>query len=179
MEGGMHMKCPYCGNLTSRVLNSRPVIEDDSIKRRRQCEKCQRRFTTYEKIETVPLMVIKKNQSREVFYRDKLFKGILRACNKRNISIERIEGLVDTIENEIINGEVREISSTQIGEIAMKHLKEVDEVSYIRFASVYKQFVCIEEFITELENIKRLKMHKDVMRTSIEIDKANISVSEI
>lgn len=151
------MKCPYCGNLTSKVLNSRPVNEDDAIKRRRQCEKCNRRFTTYEKIETIPLMVIKKNQSREVFDRDKLFKGIVRSCNKRNISLERIEELVHTIETKILNSEIKEISSTQIGEIAMQYLRELDEVSYIRFASVYKQFVCIDEFITELENIKRLK----------------------
>ncbi|MBE6022695.1 MAG: transcriptional repressor NrdR [Cellulosilyticum sp.] len=151
------MKCPYCGSITSKVLNSRPVNEDDSIKRRRQCESCSRRFTTYEKIETVPLMVIKKNQSREVFDRDKLFKGILRSCNKRNISIEQIETLVHTIETQLFNRELREISSTQIGEITMQLLREVDEVSYIRFASVYKQFICIDEFITELENIKRHK----------------------
>lgn len=156
-KGETLMRCPYCGNLTSRVLNSRPVVEDDSIKRRRQCEKCNGRFTTYEKIETVSLMVIKKNHSREVFDKNKLFKGILRSCNKRNIPIERIEELVNTIETQILNSDVKEISSTEIGEITMQHLKEVDEVSYIRFASVYKQFVCIDEFITELENIKRLK----------------------
>lgn len=151
------MKCPYCGYATSRVLNSRPVSENDSIRRRRQCEKCERRFTTYEKVETVPLIVIKRDQTREVFERDKLYKGILRSCNKRNISIEQIEDLVDSIENQIASYEVREISSKQIGEITMKYLKDLDEVSYIRFASVYKQFVCIDEFITELENIKRVK----------------------
>ena len=155
------MKCPYCGNIASKVLNSRPVNEDDSIKRRRQCERCNRRFTTYEKIETVPLMVIKKNKSRQVFDRNKLFKGILRSCNKRNIPIERIETLVHTIETQILNRELMEISSTEIGEITMRYLMEVDEVSYIRFASVYKQFVCIDEFITELENIKSIKEHKD------------------
>ena len=151
------MKCPYCGYATSRVLNSRPVSENDAIRRRRQCEKCERRFTTYEKVETVPLIVIKRDQTREVFERDKLYKGILRSCNKRNISIEQIEDLVDSIENQIASYEVREISSKQIGEITMKYLKDLDEVSYIRFASVYKQFVCIDEFITELENIKRVK----------------------
>lgn len=151
------MKCPYCGYVTSKVLNSRPVNEDDSIKRRRQCEKCNKRFTTYEKIETVPLIVIKKNDTREVFDRNKLFKGILRACNKRNIPIEQITQMVNAIETQILNYEIREISATQIGEIAMKHLKEIDEVSYIRFASVYKEFRCIDEFITELENIKRFK----------------------
>lgn len=156
------MKCPYCGYTTSRVLNSRPVSENDSIRRRRQCERCEKRFTTYEKIETVPLMVIKKDHSREVFDHDKLFKGILRSCNKRKISIEQITCLVDRIENDIAIQEEREIASTKIGEIAMAYLKELDEVSYIRFASVYKEFVCIDEFITELENIKRVKNDKEV-----------------
>ena len=151
------MKCPYCGYSTSKVLNSRPVNENDSIRRRRQCESCNKRFTTYEKIESIPLVVIKRDKSREVFERDKLFKGILRSCNKRNISIEQIEDLVDTIENQICNGEKKEVSSTEIGEMTMQALKNLDEVSYIRFASVYKQFVCIDEFITELENIKQLK----------------------
>lgn len=151
------MKCPYCGDGTSKVLNSRPVIENDSIRRRRQCENCNKRFTTYEKIETIPLVVIKRDKSREVFERDKLFKGILRSCNKRNISLEQIEDLVDTIENQIYNREKKEVSSTEIGEMTMQALKNLDEVSYIRFASVYKQFVCIDEFITELENIKKLK----------------------
>lgn len=149
------MKCPYCGGVASKVLNSRPVNEEDAIKRRRQCEQCNKRFTTYEKIESIPMMVIKKNHSREIFDRNKLFKGIFRSCNKRNISIERIEELVDLIETQIINGEAREISSTQIGEITMSYLKELDEISYIRFASVYKQFEYIDEFIEELENIKK------------------------
>lgn len=151
------MKCPYCGEGTSKVLNSRPVNENDSIRRRRQCEACHKRFTTYEKIESIPLVVIKRDKSREVFERDKLFKGILRSCNKRNISIDQIEELVDMIENQIYNKEKKEISSTEIGEMTMQALKNLDEVSYIRFASVYKQFVCIDEFITELENIKKLK----------------------
>lgn len=151
------MKCPYCGNITSKVLNSRPVNEEDSIKRRRQCECCNKRFTTYERVERIPVMVLKKNQSREVFNRDKLFKGILRSCNKRNIPIEQIDVLVDRIETQISDSEEKEVSSTQIGEIAMQYLKEIDEVSYIRFASVYKQFVCIDEFIIELENIKKQK----------------------
>lgn len=151
------MKCPYCGYSISKVLNSRPVNEDDSIKRRRHCEKCNKRFTTYEKIESVPLMVIKKDNTREVFNHDKLFNGVLRACNKRNISIDQITDLVNKIETQIFNAEVSEIPTTQIGEITMNYLKELDEVSYIRFASVYKQFVCIDEFITELENIKKLK----------------------
>lgn len=154
------MRCPYCGHTVSKVLNSRPVNEDDSIKRRRQCEKCNKRFTTYEKIETTPLMVVKKNHTREVFDRDKLFRGILRSCNKRNISMERLKELVNQIEVQILNLEVEEISSTKIGEITMEHLRKLDEVSYIRFASVYKKFVCVEEFITELENIKKDKINE-------------------
>lgn len=151
------MKCPYCGEMASKVLNSRPVNEIDSIKRRRQCERCNRRFTTYERVESIPMMVIKKNHSREVFDRDKLFKGIFRSCNKRNISVERIENLVDVIEMQIVNSEAKEIASTQIGEITMSYLKELDEISYIRFASVYKQFECIDELIEELESIKEYK----------------------
>ena len=151
------MKCPYCGGMASKVLNSRPVNEEGSIKRRRQCESCNRRFTTYEKIEMIPIMVIKKNHSREIFDRDKLFKGIFRSCNKRNISAPRIEALVDAIETQIVNSEVKEIASTQIGEITMRYLRELDEISYIRFASVYKQFESIDEFIEELESIKEHK----------------------
>ena len=115
------MKCPYCGGMASKVLNSRPVNEEGSIKRRRQCESCSRRFTTYEKIEMMPIMVIKKNHSREIFDRDKLFKGIFRSCNKRNISVQRIQALVEAIETQIFNGEVKEIASTQIGEITMRY----------------------------------------------------------
>ena len=154
------MKCPYCGGMASKVLNSRPVNEEGSIKRRRQCESCSRRFTTYEKIEMMPIMVIKKNHSREIFDRDKLFKGIFRSCNKRNISVQRIQALVEAIETQIFNGEVKEIASTQIGEITMRYLREFDEIAYIRFASVYKQFESIDEFIQELESIKEYKMKK-------------------
>lgn len=154
------MKCPYCGGMASKVLNSRPVNEEGSIKRRRQCESCSRRFTTYEKIEMMPIMVIKKNHSREIFDRDKLFKGIFRSCNKRNISVQRIQALVEAIETQIFNGEVKEIASTQIGEITMRYLRELDEIAYIRFASVYKQFESIDEFIQELESIKEYKMKK-------------------
>jgi len=151
------MKCPYCGYSTSKVLNSRPVNDDGSIRRRRQCEKCDKRFTTYEKVETVPIMVMKRNMTREPFERDKLLKGILRSCNKRSISIDQIELLVDEIENQIGGMETKEISSITIGEITMQRLRALDEVSYIRFASVYKQFTSIDEFIIELEDIKKLK----------------------
>lgn len=151
------MKCPYCGYSTSKVLNSRPVSDNTTIRRRRQCEKCDKRFTTYEKIEMIPIMVIKRNMTREPFDRDKLLRGIVRSCNKRSISIEQIEELVDSIENQISGKETKEISSTVLGEMTMQKLKILDEVSYIRFASVYKQFTNIDEFIEELENIKRLK----------------------
>ncbi|PHV71099.1 transcriptional regulator NrdR [Sporanaerobium hydrogeniformans] len=151
------MKCPYCGFGTSKVLNSRPVNENETIRRRRQCEQCERRFTTYEKVETIPIMIIKRNMTREPFDREKLLKGIVRSCNKRSISIEQIEGLVDEIENAISTMETKEISSTTIGQMTMEHLRNLDEVSYIRFASVYKQFKSIDEFITELENIKKQK----------------------
>ncbi len=154
------MKCPYCGHLGSKVLNSRPVNEDDSIKRRRQCESCNRRFTTYEKIEAMPLIVIKKNNTREVYDSEKLFGGIVRACDKRNISLERIKQAVEDIENKLFSLDTDEITSVQIGEVTMKYLRELDEVSYIRFASVYKEFSCIEEFITELNNIKSTKNEK-------------------
>ena len=151
------MKCPYCAYTTSKVLDSRPMGDNDAIRRRRQCERCNKRFTTYEQVESIPLMVIKRDGSRELFERNKLLGGILRSCNKRNISISQIEELVDSIENEIYNRENKEIESIELGELTMKELKGLDEVSYIRFASVYKKFVCIDEFITELENIKAVK----------------------
>lgn len=151
------MKCPYCGYIMSKVLNSRPIDDNKSIRRRRQCERCERRFTTYEKIECIPVMVLKTNQIREPFDREKLLKGIVRSCNKRNITIEQIEELVDQIENQIYLNEQKEITSSEIGELAMNCLKQVDEVSYIRFASVYKKFKDINEFIVELENIKKYK----------------------
>ncbi len=151
------MKCPYCGFSTSKVLNSRPVNENETIRRRRQCEQCEQRFTTYEKVETIPIMIIKRNMTREPFEREKLLKGIMRSCNKRSISLEQIESLVDEIENYISTMEKKEISSTTIGQITMERLRKLDEVSYIRFASVYKQFMSIDEFITELENIKKQK----------------------
>ncbi|NLI90427.1 MAG: transcriptional repressor NrdR [Epulopiscium sp.] len=148
------MKCPYCGSTLSKVLNSRPVEETNSIRRRRQCEKCEMRFTTYERVEAIPIIVIKRNKTREPFDRDKLLRGILRACNKRIVSLEQIEGIVDEIETLILNSSTKEISSIELGEMVMEKLKEIDEVSYIRFASVYKQFKNINEFIIELEKIK-------------------------
>lgn len=152
------MKCPYCRSTFLKVLNSRPVEENDYIRRRRQCEDCGMRFTTYEKIEKIPIMVIKKNKAREPFDREKLLSGILRAFNKREASLSEIEGIVDEIENTIINSSGKEITSNELGEIVMEKLKEIDEVSYIRFASVYKKFKDINEFIVELEKIKKDKL---------------------
>lgn len=159
----MSMKCPYCGYIMSKVLNSRPVDDNKSIRRRRQCEQCEKRFTTYEKIECIPIMVLKTNQTREPFDREKLLKGIVRSCNKRQISMEQIEIVVDQIENQVYLSERKEITSSEIGELAMSYLKQLDEVSYIRFASVYKKFKDIDEFITELEQIKKHKIKKPLL----------------
>lgn len=148
------MKCPYCDYSISKVLNSRPVEDNKSIRRRRQCEKCEQRFTTYEKIEMMPIIVVKRNETREPFDRDKLLKGIVRSCSKRFITIEQIQKIVNEIELILDTSEKKEVTSTEIGELAMEKLKELDEVSYIRFASVYKQFKDIDEFILELERIK-------------------------
>ncbi len=149
------MKCPYCSSALSKVLNSRPVEETNSIRRRRQCEECEMRFTTYERVEEIPIIVVKRNQTREVFNREKLISGIMRSCNKRIVTLDQIEGLVDEIENIILNSMAKEVSSIELGEMVMEKLKEIDEVSYIRFASVYKQFKDINEFILELEKIKK------------------------
>ena len=152
------MKCPYWGSTLLRVSNSRPVEENNAIRRRRQCEECEMRFTTYEKVEVIPIMVIKRNKVRENFDREKLLRGILRACNKRIVTLSQIEGIVDDIENAISNSLSKEILSSELGEMVMERLKEIDEVSYIRFASVYKQFKDINEFIRELEKIKKEKI---------------------
>ncbi len=152
------MKCPYCSSTLSKVLNSRPVEETNSIRRRRQCEECEMRFTTYERVEVIPIIVVKRNQTREPFDREKLLRGILRSCNKRIVTLDQIEGLVDEIENKILNSSTKEVSSIKLGEMVMEKLKEIDEVSYIRFASVYKQFKDINEFILELEKIRKGKI---------------------
>lgn len=151
------MKCPYCGSTLSRVLNSRPVEENNSIRRRRQCEQCEKRFTTYEKVETIPIIVVKRDQTRETFDREKLLRGIMRSCSKRSVTLNQMEQLVDEIENIVSNSSSKEIASKALGEMVMEKLKEIDEVSYIRFASVYKQFKDINEFIFELEKIKKEK----------------------
>ena len=145
------MKCPFCNQDNTRVVDSRPVEDTNSIRRRRLCDVCGRRFTTYEKVESIPLTVIKKDQNREQYDRGKIQAGILRACYKRPIPIEKIEEIMDAIEGEILNTEEKEIYSTRIGEIVMEHLKELDAVAYVRFASVYREFKDVSTFMDELK----------------------------
>lgn len=145
------MRCPFCNQDNTKVVDSRPVEDTNSIRRRRMCEVCGKRFTTYEKVETIPLSVIKKDQNREQYDRSKMQAGILRACYKRPISVEKIEEMIDSIEGAIFNTEEREISSTKIGEIVMEHLKNLDPVAYVRFASVYREFKDVSTFMDELK----------------------------
>ncbi|ABN51688.1 MAG TPA: transcriptional regulator NrdR [Hungateiclostridium thermocellum] len=147
------MKCPYCGYIEDRVIDSRPTDEGSAIRRRRECSKCLKRFTTYEKVESLPIMVIKKDKSRQAFDREKLLNGILRACEKRPVSIEQLEKLVDDIESQIHNSLQREVTSKDIGEMVMAKLKNLDEVAYVRFASVYRQFKDINTFMDELRKL--------------------------
>ncbi len=147
------MKCPFCGYEESKVIDSRPTDEGEKIRRRRECISCSNRFTTYEIIESVPIMIIKKDKSRESFNRDKLLKGLMRACEKRPVPIDTLERIVDEIESEIQNSLDREITSVKIGELVMDKLKDVDEVAYVRFASVYRQFKDINTFMSELKKL--------------------------
>ncbi|MBQ6569307.1 MAG: transcriptional regulator NrdR [Clostridia bacterium] len=147
------MKCPFCGNVESKVIDSRPTDEGERIRRRRECLSCGKRFTTHETIETVPLMVIKRDRTREPFDRDKIIRGFLRACEKRPVSIEAIENAVNDIESDLQNSLDREVTSEYIGELCMDKLKTIDEVAYVRFASVYRQFKDINTFRDELEKL--------------------------
>ena len=147
------MKCPYCGFEESKVIDSRPTDEGEKIRRRRECLNCTKRFTTYEQIESLPIMVIKKDKTRETFNRDKLLTGMLRACEKRPVSIDQLEGMIDEIETTIQNTLDREVTSEKIGELVMDKLKAVDEVAYVRFASVYRQFKDINTFMSELNKL--------------------------
>ena len=148
------MKCPYCGYSESKVIDSRPTDEGERIRRRRECLNCAKRFTTYEVIETVPVVVVKKDKSREAFDRNKLLNGLLRACEKRPVPLETLERIVDEIETLLQNSLDREVPSTIIGTYAMDKLKKVDEVAYVRFASVYREFKDINTFMDELNKIK-------------------------
>ena len=145
------MKCPFCGEDNTRVIDSRPADDNSSIRRRRLCDACQKRFTTYEKVETIPLVVIKKDNNREQYDRSKIEAGVLRACHKRPISIYQINELVDAVETEIFNREEREISSKKIGELVMERLKNLEAVAYVRFASVYREFKDVNTFMDELK----------------------------
>lgn len=147
------MKCPFCGHLEDRVIDSRPTDEGTSIRRRRECTNCLKRFTTYEKVESLPLMVIKKDKTRQIFSREKILNGLLRACEKRPVSISDLEKLVDEIESKIYNTMQKEITSQEIGEMVMAGLKKLDEVAYVRFASVYRQFKDINTFMEELRKL--------------------------
>lgn len=147
------MRCPFCSCDDSKVIDSRPTDEGERIRRRRECTGCGKRFTTYEIIETVPIIVVKKDHSREVFDRNKLFRGMLRSCEKRPVSLEQLEAAVDSIEAQLQNGFDREVTSESIGEMAMEKLRNLDEVAYVRFASVYRQFKDINTFMEELAKI--------------------------
>lgn len=147
------MKCPFCGYEESKVIDSRPTDEGEKIRRRRECIACNKRFTTYEIIESVPIVVVKKDKSRQAFDRVKLFNGMLRACEKRPVSIEQIDRIVSDIEAELQNSLDREVTSIHIGELAMDKLKALDEVAYVRFASVYRQFKDINTFMDELAKL--------------------------
>ena len=145
------MKCPFCGEENTKVIDSRPAEENNSIRRRRQCEVCGKRFTTYEKVETIPLIVIKKDDNIEPYDRSKIERGIVRSCHKRPVSYDQIVSTVEEIEAEIFNKEEKEISSNEIGEIVMDKIKELDQVAYVRFASVYREFKDVNTFMDELK----------------------------
>ncbi len=147
------MKCPFCNKDNTRVIDSRPADDNNSIRRRRQCDECKRRFTTYEKIEAIPLVVIKKDNNREPYDRSKIEAGVFRSCHKRPISVDQITTIVDEVENAIFNREDKEIPSNIIGGIVMDKLKELDAVAYVRFASVYREFKDVNTFMNELKKI--------------------------
>ncbi|QHQ62062.1 transcriptional repressor NrdR [Anaerocolumna sedimenticola] len=147
------MKCPFCGKENTRVIDSRPADDNSSIRRRRQCDECSKRFTTYEKVEAIPLVVIKKDNNREPYDRAKIEAGVFRSCHKRPISVDQINALVDEVENAIFNLEEKEVPSSIIGEILMDKLKDLDPVAYVRFASVYREFKDVNTFMNELKKI--------------------------
>lgn len=147
------MRCPYCGEVESKVIDSRPTDDGERIRRRRECLSCKKRFTTYEVVETVPLMVVKKDGSREAFDRQKLLNGLMRACEKRPVSFDALEQAVDEIEQTLSNTMNREVTSLEIGEQAMQQLKNIDEVAYVRFASVYRQFSDVQSFWEEVRGL--------------------------
>lgn len=147
------MRCPFCEHLDSKVQDSRPAEEGATIRRRRECLACGKRFTTYEKVEVLPLIVVKKNGQREVFDPDKLLMGVIKACEKRPVEMAKLESMVDDVERELANAMVREISSQTIGELVMERLRDIDKVAYVRFASVYREFKDLQSFARELEEL--------------------------
>ncbi len=147
------MKCPFCGQDNTRVVDSRPADDNSSIRRRRMCDVCGKRFTTYEKVETIPLIVIKKDLTRQQYDRSKIEAGVMRACYKRPIPIQKINEMIDAVETEIFNREEKEIESKEIGEIVMDRLKELEAVAYVRFASVYREFKDVNTFMDELKKV--------------------------
>jgi transcriptional repressor NrdR len=151
------LRCPFCGHDEDKVIDSRPAEDGAAIRRRRECISCGRRFTTYEKIENLPLLVIKKDGTRQPYDRDKLISGLLKSCEKRPVSTAQIEKLADSVELQIQNSLRREISSQEIGEMVMVHLKQLDEVAYVRFASVYRQFKDVNSFLQELNDMLNRK----------------------
>ena len=152
-QGGYSMKCPFCETSDTRVIDSRPTEEGHAIRRRRECDNCGKRFTTYEKIEEVMFMVVKKDGRREAFDRSKILNGILKACEKRPVPMAEIENIVSQIERGLNNMMEKEVESKVVGEIIMEHLKELDEVAYVRFASVYRQFTDVNTFVAEIEKL--------------------------
>ncbi len=147
------MRCPFCGNEDTKVIDTRSMEDNSAIRRRRLCEKCNERFTTYERVDTIPLTVIKADNTRESFDRNKILKGVMMSCNKRSVSVDQIEQLVTDIETQVINTMRKEISSKELGEMVMERLKDLDDVAYVRFASVYRKFKDIDSFMKELSKI--------------------------
>ena len=151
------VKCPYCNASDTKVIDSRPADDNSSIRRRRQCETCGKRFTTYEKLETMPLMVIKKDRSREAYDRSKIEAGIIHSCHKRPVSTQQINSIIDEIENQVFSMEDKEVETSIIGELVMRKLKQLDEVAYVRFASVYREFKDVNTFMEELGKLLKNK----------------------
>ncbi len=147
------MKCPFCGTENTRVIDSRPADDGSSIRRRRQCDECSKRFTTYEKVEAIPLVVIKKDNNREPYDRSKIEAGVFRSCHKRPISVDQINSLVDEVETAVFNMEEKEIPSSMIGQLVMEKLRDLDPVAYVRFASVYREFKDVNTFMSEIKKI--------------------------
>lgn len=154
------MKCPFCGYEETKVIDTRSQDERNTIKRRRLCEKCGKRFNTYERVDTIPISVVKRNGAREIFDKDKLLSGIIKSCNKRPVSVGQMEHIADEIENAVMSSASREVESRKIGEMVMEQLKAVDEVAYVRFASVYRQFKDVNTFLEELNKLIHEKKEK-------------------